>query len=717
MRLRIGWIVLLSGIAFGGVAAADSAGHLGRLPQDRGAGIVLVREAAREVRALGETTVRVDPAAYRRLWDRGAGRVVGFPLPDRDPVDLDVEAFSLLTADARFVAVDGGRERSVPAPSVRFFRGRVAGDPASRVVLTLFEGRLDGFIRTFGEEFGVAPRAFDLARPEALDVRVWNRAVAEPPAPESECAVEACGLEASGDGSAGFRLKSGGATVDGNTLLRAGIAADATVEWYQALGSLSAAQAQILSTIAQVSVIYESEVLVQLEVPYVRVFTSEPDPYTDGEQNTSALLSEMRAEWNATQTGVSRTAAHLFTYRSSGGAGTAYVDTLCDNDLSPGTGYDYGVSSIPGGGAAWEAALVAHEIGHNFASPHTHCYVPEIDRCVNQDGCWQGATQQTQGTIMSYCNDKDATFHSRVRDEALRPAAESAFPLCIDTAGEPGSVGEGLRMNKPNECPGSTLQNDDGSLDTFFGYTGTSRTAWIKRFTPGCYPYRLNRAEVHIGHSSVQVGRALRLLVFADPAGTGDPANATLIHTEDVTVQTVSSSTPNVYDLAAPPTVTAGDLYVGFYDLEADAGTTYIAAADFSSSGDSYRAGNSTAPGSFSEYANATWMIRASGGAVEQGSVLLDWDAPCNDATVPGQDFSVYTGALGDFSGLTPSTCSTGRDRTHLESGAPGSTFFVVVPSTTAVEGSYGVDGDGFERSPSTAACKTQSIGPCPGGP
>ena len=106
--------------------------------------------------------------------------------------------------------------------------------------------------------------------------------------------------------------------------------------------------------------------------------------------------------------------------------------------------------------------------------------------------------------------------------------------------------------------------------------------AWIKRFTQACYPFRLDRVDVLIGHAStVSVGRAIRLLVYGDPSGSGDPANATLLHSEDTTVQVVSASVWNEYTLSSPVLLTAGDVYVGVYDLEADAPTTYIASVDF----------------------------------------------------------------------------------------------------------------------------------------
>ena len=55
------------------------------------------------------------------------------------------------------------------------------------------------------------------------------------------------------------------------------VAIDATYEWYDRFGSLDAAQNYILNLMTEVSAIYESELNIALEVPYLRVFTT-PKP-------------------------------------------------------------------------------------------------------------------------------------------------------------------------------------------------------------------------------------------------------------------------------------------------------------------------------------------------------------------------------------------------------------------------------------------------------
>jgi hypothetical protein len=682
-------------------------------------GLRLARESFAKSYPTGMIGLELDREAQRRFGVEGRVIIEEFPLPGGRTVDLDVRPFDILTPDARIVVVDVAGSREAPRPKFRAFRGTVVGDPDSRVTLGVFDGRIAGSIALWDEEFVIAPREFDLAKPGSGELRAWSRKQfdEEPRGPgcEGHAPEPRRGVHLQGPRSTAGALVAGG--IDENTLLQADIAIDATFEWYDHFGSLTAAQDYILNLMAQVSTIYENEVKVQVQVSYLRVFTTTTDPYTDGSTNTSVLLDDLRNEWNTNQTGISRTAAHLFSVRGSGGAGLAYVDVLCNHDFQPGSSYDYGVSTLSAGGGSWEKDLVAHELGHNFSSPHTHCFVPEIDQCANQSGCYQGSIVPSVGTIMSYCDDSVSVFHARVRDEQIRPAAEGAFPTCITTAGLPGGLegNDAVVLAKPQQCPGASFDNDDGGVNSFTGYIGSAQMAWVKRFTPSCYPFRLERVDVMIGESSsVAPGRGLRVLVYTDPAGTGDPANATLAHAEDSVVQVVSTGTFNQYTLGAPVTLTSGDYYVGFYDLVADAPDTYIASIDTGASGDAYRTANSTSPEDYQAYGNGTWLIRAAGGPVGPGALMLQWGAPCNDATTPSQDFAVYGGSIGDFADYSSLTCTTGRASSFMATDAATDSFYLVVPATSANEGSYGRSSDGVERPAAAAACKLQSFESCP---
>jgi hypothetical protein len=273
--------------------------------------------------------------------------------------------------------------------------------------------------------------------------------------------------------------------------------------------------------------------------------------------------------------------------------------------------------------------------------------------------------------------------------------------------------GNGLFMSSLNSCGNESFQTDHGDGIRAAGYQSGSKANWVKRFTPSCYPFELTDVEVLTWHSSVSVGRAIRILVYLDESGSGDPANASLVYEEDTTIQVVSTVTWNRYTLAAPVLVTAGDMYVGFYDLVSDPPDTLIMSSDSSSGGDSWLQPNSTNPAGLDLNVTVTWRIRASGSDISATGLGLDWGLPCNDAAVPDQDFAIYMGSLSDFTSYSSVTCSTTGAMSVQVTSAPEDSFWLVVPQTSVREGSYGLASSG-ERLPAALACRTQNIAACP---
>jgi hypothetical protein len=669
-----------------------------------------------EGRGPGRIAIVPDAAALRRLFEAGSARVADFPLPGGQRVDLEVSSIDVVGGRTRFFVHGGDGLREMAGPSMRFFRGRVAGDPGSLVSLNLFGGRIAGFVRHDGREYTFGPRAFSVDRPGAGDIEMVDERM-------EGGARGGCDVEEPADDAGAFALTGqprleafSTQSIDANTLLVGTIAVEGTVEWVTKLGGVAAATTYTLNLMAQVSAIYENDIKVQLQVPYVLMNDVEPDGYSGASNSTSTVLGEMRTKWNGTPSlqSVSRTAAHVFSTYPSGGAGRAYIDVLCNNVPVNPNAYDYGVSLLEGNGGSWERRLVAHEIGHNFSSPHSHCYVPELDQCNNtESGCYAGTLVQTTGTIMSYCNVQLSSFHQRERDEKIRPGAQAAYPRCMDVAGMPGEAG-GLLVGDAGVCSAADLVADDGATNGVYAYAGTVQGAWIKRYTPPCYPFKLTGVDVRITNTTtVAPGRALRILVYTDPSGSGSPAGATLATSQDTTVQVVGAGTWNQYTLSTPVILNAGDYYIGFYDLVADTSATYLEDYDTSRSGDSWWQMSSTDAATYTPFTTSgTWMIRGHGGGVNPGSVVLTWDLPCNDATVPNQDYAVYQGTTGDWTDLTSLTCTTGRRTTWLIENPTADSFWLVVPQNSANEGSYGQSSMG-ERPPALSACKPQAIASC----
>jgi hypothetical protein len=203
----------------------------------------------------------------------------------------------------------------------------------------------------------------------------------------------------------------------------------------------------IASLIASMTAIYERDALVRLlqGTTYLRVSTT-ADPYNDvssGNANGSKL-QEFSNVWNTTYASIPRAVAVMLSGKQSGGgaSGIAWVNTLCGKYYGTSFSQVYTSGTTPSSG---DVLVVAHEIGHNFGSPHTHCYSTPIDNCYNaESGCFAGTkscpASQTingvtgvTGTLMSYCHlsglancTSKTVFHPRTISEKLAPAIQTA---------------------------------------------------------------------------------------------------------------------------------------------------------------------------------------------------------------------------------------------------------------------------------------------------
>lgn len=162
------------------------------------------------------------------------------------------------------------------------------------------------------------------------------------------------------------------------------------------------------------------------------------------------------------------------------------------------------------------------------------------------------------------------------------------------TAGGPGLAAAapvartGARANRPavpeapNEAPLS-LELDDSGMEQGVGYGNftyppyvSTAAIWLNRFTPptASYPITLDSIRIYwpvqsdFGINDTLIGKQTRLLVYGDPDGDDNPANATLLYQQVVTITTHGAfeSFPVTVTVPGP----AGDIYVGFEDKWAE---------------------------------------------------------------------------------------------------------------------------------------------------
>jgi hypothetical protein len=415
--------------------------------------------AVQRAEALGERLLDLETASLARLKNVSLSETVRlerFPFAPGATGDLILERFEVSSPDARILVSGRGGETSLLLPLVAHFVGWLDGEPDSRVYIGIPGSFLVATIRTSAGLAYVGPEAGTEERVQHVLRRADSPRNAELAPLEWHCDADELpqaplgAPESSADGGGGLApwTKPGVAAL--STTAAAAIKdAAISIETDQELlakfaGDVSAMSAYITTLLGQTSVIYQRDVGVHLTVNRIQAWTS-ADPYAA--TNTRTQLDEVGDWWHANRPKSSypRTTV-LFLSGKPVTGGIAWLDVLCENDFSQGGhwGGAYAVVQIAGNypSSLWDLVGSAHEMGHNFGSPHTHCFSPPIDRCYGgESGCYSGGTVNPGplgGTIMSYCHllsggygNMDLRFHERCINEQMLPEINSVG--CLTT--------------------------------------------------------------------------------------------------------------------------------------------------------------------------------------------------------------------------------------------------------------------------------------------
>ncbi len=397
----------------------------------------------------GEELLDLDPDALARLREVGRGepvRLESFPFAPGATGDLLLERFEVATADAKILVQTPRGMVFRALPAVAHFRGRLEGDPDSRVYLGLPGPFLVAIVKTSAGLVYIGPegpgddpvqhvlrRADSPLNAEFTPVG-WKcdadelPPIAETPAP-----------------SPALRPASALSSLSTTSLKEATVSIETDQELLGKFsGNVTAMTSYVTTLMGANSAIYERDVAVHLTVNLVQAWAT-TDPYVSTSPRTQ--LDEVGDWWHANRPKSSypRTIVHFLSGKPVTG-GVAWLDVLCMNDFFQGGhwGGAYGVIQIFGNypASTWDLIGSAHEMGHNFGSPHTHCFEPPIDMCYGSEpGCYSGPVVNPGpggGTIMSYCHllsgglaNIDLRFHDRCITEQMLPEIDSV--TCLGT--------------------------------------------------------------------------------------------------------------------------------------------------------------------------------------------------------------------------------------------------------------------------------------------
>ena len=478
------------------------------------------------------TRVTVGRSALAALRaEGGATRVDGFPLGASRTVALELRRFAPVGPHTRVEVMESDGPHRIAMPDAAYFTGAVAGEPESRALVVAGPDAVHGFVASGGEVFRFGPDAGGTHRTYALgDVDPG----AYPP-PEAFCVNDAhpeldmrppvAGTPAPPVAAVGMRVAQ--VAIETDRELRLKFPTDQAALVY--LGELLAAA----------SAIYERDVSVRLSFSYIRLWGASPaDPWSA--TDPSAALNEVRAYWldpakNMASIAGPRDLVHFLSGKSVKG-GVAYLDVLCNQS------YGFGVSQVQGSfdlsspSNIWDVLVLTHEVGHNFGSPHTHCYDPPIDRCYNAEpGCYGGAVVSSRGTVMSYCHltgglsNVDLVFGSTVSGR-IAPSVQNASCLTVDAPACGNRVVEsGEQCDDGNrtsgDCCSATCQAEPCASTTTTTSTSTSTSRPATTSSTAVRPSTTTTTTATVSTSSTTT-TTVAPAGDADGDGVGDGVDA-----------------------------------------------------------------------------------------------------------------------------------------------------------------------------------------------
>lgn len=423
-------LLLLPALLLATAPAADARDLLTRVAPGAGRTAAL---SARPRTAL----LAVDRVALDELRAAESGSIA-LPLADGSSLELVLERRELFAPGARVLVTEASGERDL-APEIAVFRGRVPGDPRAWAVVTLTPEAVHASVFRDENRLLLMPASAPAAGGGPPLHALADESALETPTKPWTCGVEGemeAELERGGEPRGPARPYS----IELDTtrrVLTLAVDCDSDLVWAKFGGNLTAATTYVTTLLATASLVYERDLEVTLNVGYLN-FWSTTDPYT--QPDTEGQLPEFRSWWNANRQGVPRALAHLLSGRNLGG-GRAYLNVLCAS-LSNGSGY--GVSAIdcaysyPTNATTWDANVLTHELGHNFASWHTHScnwgalgYITPatatLDSCFATEGGCHPVTDRLppdKGTIMSYCHQLTGGVANNLRMDF--------HPVCIE---------------------------------------------------------------------------------------------------------------------------------------------------------------------------------------------------------------------------------------------------------------------------------------------
>ncbi len=400
----------------------------------------------------------INPAQHQKLLNAQVGDVItlsGFPEmvslghAPQSPKDIKLSRYELMAPGAEITVINGKKSYKLKPEPVLAFSGAPHG---LGILLNPKTGDVSGTLVEHGISMNITGNL-----QTGLDFRA-NASEKSTHGGEHACHTnmqeQPTNLQADlalADMSKTLYLPQGGSPI-----YEAVLAIETDTEWMAGNGnSTTTAMNDINTLFVNMNVYFERDVSLRwlMGNVFLRVGS---DPYPT-EPDISQYLTDFGEYWRVNQGHIDRDFAAMLSGQSIGNfsfSGIAWINQYCNNGQLQGGGSEtfgsYSVNRIGSSASlGFIAQFLAHELGHNLGSPHTHCYNPFVDECYNAEGgsCFAGTPSCPaggKGTIMSYCHFgapngadcglSDDEFHPTVISR-FNTRIQSNYPSCIQDLG------------------------------------------------------------------------------------------------------------------------------------------------------------------------------------------------------------------------------------------------------------------------------------------
>lgn len=386
-----------------------------------------------------------------------------------------------------------------------YLQGTILGEAHSLVAISLFNDHVGGVVAFDGNTYniGEANTTFDYSSNDYIVFKESDCTL-----PRLQCFThEEKVMDAVTEQVSGRNTAFVGCPVD--------IYFETSYSMFTTLGSTQNVMNYLTTLFNVIQTIYGNEnILIQLRD--VKVWNT-----TDPEAGTTTSAAALSSFSSRMSSGFNGDLAQYITFSDLGG-GRGYLDVLCASSGSR-TGANGNMRATYPAFPAYSFTInvLAHEMGHNFGSPHTHsCSWPggAIDDCyATEGGCAPGPHPANGGTMMSYCH---LTFTVGVNfsngfgplpGNLIRSRTTAASCLCTCSDIKLDVTTQDIGCGSPVGTATAVVTDGAGPF-TYLWSTGET-TASITNLTAGTYYVKVTGSNtnctVYKGFKIVNQGNAV----------------------------------------------------------------------------------------------------------------------------------------------------------------------------------------------------------------